>query len=360
MKWFDGLSVMNKLLLSFAVVIVITACVGGTGVMALSKLHGLTEEIGERHMDGLYWIEEANKHKLNTDLAAANLTFADDAGKEKLKQNIVASLANMHRALDSTRPTLVSADGIALFDAAVKRVAAWEDIVQMQIGAKPMPVAVDQMGLIAQAIAASEEARGAFERLAEFKRQRATDAQKTSAAEYESMRLVMISLVLGSIVAAAALATRDRAGGSRRNSAANRLTRCRSPIESRPAISRARRDPRGRRQAACCSPRATCASGWRTSSAGISDSSESILMASRRNRAGQHRSVAAHRGAGGRAAGNGVEHAGTDVDREAERRERAAGGRARARRVGSVGARQRPRGRCGRNDARVWRPARSA
>ena len=206
MKWFDGLSVMNKLLLSFAVVIVITACVGGTGVMALSKLHGLTEEIGERHMDGLYWIEEANKHKLNTDLAAANLTFADDAGKEKLKQNIVASLANMHRALDSTRPTLVSADGIALFDAAVKRVAAWEDIVQMQIGAKPMPVAVDQMGLIAQAIAASEEARGAFERLAEFKRQRATDAQKTSAAEYESMRLVMISLVLGSIVAAAALA----------------------------------------------------------------------------------------------------------------------------------------------------------
>src|SRR5579864_2584847 len=83
MKWFDGLSVMNKLLLSFAVVIVITACVGGTGVMALSKLHGLTEEIGERHMDGLYWIEEANKHKLNTDLAAANLTFADDAGKEK-------------------------------------------------------------------------------------------------------------------------------------------------------------------------------------------------------------------------------------------------------------------------------------
>jgi methyl-accepting chemotaxis protein len=207
MKWFDRLSVMNKLLLSFAVVIVITACVGGTGVLALSKMHALTEEIGARHLDGVYWVEEANKHKLNTDLAAANLTFADDTGKEKLKQGMSASLASMHRALDNTHATIVSADGIALFDAAAKRAVAWEEIVQMQMGVKPMPVALDQMGLIQQAIAASEETRMAFERLADFKRQRATEAQRKSTAEYESMRLVLISLVIGSMVAAGLLAT---------------------------------------------------------------------------------------------------------------------------------------------------------
>ena len=197
---------MNKLLLSFAVVIVITACVGGTGVLALAKMHGLTEDISVHHMDGLYSVEEANKHKLDTDLAAANLTFADDAGKEKLKQNITASLASMHRALDNTRATVSSAEGIALYDDAAKRAAAWEDIVLMQTGAKPRPAAIDQMGLIEQAIAASGETRVAFERLVDFKRRSATEAQKASAAEYESMRIVMISLVLGSIVAAGLLA----------------------------------------------------------------------------------------------------------------------------------------------------------
>ncbi|SAL31041.1 methyl-accepting chemotaxis protein [Caballeronia humi] len=206
MKWFDRLSVMNKLLLSFAVVIVITACVGGTGVLALAKMHGLTEDISVHHMDGLYSVEEANKHKLDTDLAAANLTFADDAGKEKLKQNINASLASMHRALDNTRATVSSAEGIALYDDAAKRAAAWEDIVLMQTGAKPRPAAIDQMGLIERAIAASGETRVAFERLVDFKRRSATEAQKASAAEYESMRIVMISLVLGSIVAAGLLA----------------------------------------------------------------------------------------------------------------------------------------------------------
>src|SRR5689334_7297185 len=181
MKWFDRLSVLSKLLLSFAVVILFTACVGATGVVSLAKMNGLIDDIGERHMDGLYWVEEVNKHKLNTDLAAANLTFADDAGKAKLKEGMSASLESMHRAFAQMRPTIRSADGIALYDAASKSVAAWEDIVLMQMGKKPMPVDVDQMGLIARAIAASEKARDALERLADFKRQRATEARENAA-----------------------------------------------------------------------------------------------------------------------------------------------------------------------------------
>ncbi|SAK52103.1 methyl-accepting chemotaxis sensory transducer [Caballeronia pedi] len=206
MKWFDRLSVLSKLLLSFAVVILFTACVGVTGVVSLAKMNGLIEEIGDRHMDGLYWVEEANKHKLNTDLAAANLTFADDAGKDKLKEGMSASLDSMHRAFENLRPTMRSAESIALYDTASKSVAGWEDIVLMQMGKKPMPVDVDQMGLIARAIAASEKARDSLERLADFKRKRATDARRDAASEYETMRIVMLALVFGAMVAGALLA----------------------------------------------------------------------------------------------------------------------------------------------------------
>jgi len=206
MKWFDRLSVLSKLLLSFAVVILFCACVGVTGVVSLAKMNGLIEEIGERHMDGLYWVEEVNKHKLNTDLAAANLTFADDTGKAKLKEGMSASLDSMHRAFELMRPTMHSAEGIALYDTASKSVAAWEDIVLMQMGRKPMPIDVDQMGLIARAIAASEKARDSLERLADFKRKRATDARRDAASEYETMRIVMLALVFGAMVAGALLA----------------------------------------------------------------------------------------------------------------------------------------------------------
>jgi methyl-accepting chemotaxis protein len=206
MNWFDRLSVLSKLLVSFAVVIVFTACVGGTGVLALAKMNGLIEEIGDRHMDGLYWAEEVNKNKLDTDLDAANLTFADAAGKAKLKQDMAASLSAMHRGFEQMKPTIISADGQALYDKAAQSVAAWEDIILMQMGDKPMPANLDQMGLVQRAIAASGEARAALENLANFKRKRATDARNHAADEYGTMRLVMLALVVGAMAAGALLA----------------------------------------------------------------------------------------------------------------------------------------------------------
>lgn len=152
MKWFDRLPMIGKLLLS------------------LARMNGLIEEIGELHMDGfLYWVEEANKNKLNMDLDAANLTLADDAGKTRLKAKMAASLVSMHRAFEQLRPAIIFAEGLALYDNAAKAVGAWEDIVQMQTSTKPMPIDVDQMGLVSCAIAASETAHVALERLADFK-----------------------------------------------------------------------------------------------------------------------------------------------------------------------------------------------
>ena len=76
----------------------------------------------------------------------------------------------------------------------------------MQMGTKPMPIDVDQMGLIARAIAASEKARESLERLVDFKRERATVARSNAASEYATMRVVMLALVFGAMVAGGVLA----------------------------------------------------------------------------------------------------------------------------------------------------------
>ncbi len=162
------------------------------------NVNGLIEEIGDRHLDGLlYWVEEVNKDKLNTDLVATNLTFADDAGKAKLKPDMSTSLGEMHRALDNVSPSIISTQGRVLYDKMTQSVAAWEEIIQIQMGTKPMPAGGDQMDLVARAIAASEDARGALERLANFKRQRANEARNHADDEYATMRLVMLALVAG-------------------------------------------------------------------------------------------------------------------------------------------------------------------
>ena len=149
MKWFERMTVLQSLLLAFAIVIGFCAVVGATGLMTLASMHDLTNEIGSRHMDGLYWMEEANRNKIDADLAAANLGYAeDDAGRQRLDASIVASLKSMHDAYDRYRATLSTSKGQALFDEVLRKSAVWEEIVHQQIGAEPIPAGVDNKELV--------------------------------------------------------------------------------------------------------------------------------------------------------------------------------------------------------------------
>ena len=206
MSRFDRLSVLKKLLLSFAFLIMFGACLGGTGIVALAKMHGIASEIGAQHLDGIYYLGEATRNKLNSDLAAANLSFADDAGREKLKAGIRESLGNMHRALDQARATITTQDGQALYEQIITRAAEWEAIVQMEVGARPMPAGMDQAELVRQAINASERLRDSMMKLGDQKRALAVDAQHRAADEFETMRWIMIALVAGSIATGGVMA----------------------------------------------------------------------------------------------------------------------------------------------------------
>ncbi|WP_345812594.1 methyl-accepting chemotaxis protein [Paraburkholderia sp. PREW-6R] len=208
MKWFDRMTVFRKLLLAFAVVIGFCVVIGGTSLSTLSSLHGITEAIADKHMNGLYWMEEANRHKIDSDLAAANLGYAaDDAARQKLKDGIVASLKDMHSAYDRYRLTAQAGKGQDMFEEVMNKSAAWESIVHQQIGVEPIPAGVDNNELVRRAIAASEALRDRITALIDYRRQQANEAQQQATNDYRHMRVAMIVLVLGAIVAGMLLAT---------------------------------------------------------------------------------------------------------------------------------------------------------
>jgi methyl-accepting chemotaxis protein len=201
MKWFDRMTVLRKLLLAFALVTGFGVVTGVAGITALSALHELTDAIGGRYMDGLYWMEEANRHKVDTDLAAANLGYAaDDAGRQRLKDEIVVSLKEMHSAFDRYTATITTGKGQVLLDDVLKANTVWEGIVRQQIGLDPIPAGVDNAELVRRAIAASVAMRERITVVIEYRRQRAIDAQAEATTRYERMRLVMTTLVLASMI----------------------------------------------------------------------------------------------------------------------------------------------------------------
>ena len=207
MKWFERMTVLKSLVLAFSIVIGFCAVLGVTGLMTLSSMHDLANEISSRHMDGLYWMEEANRNKIDADLAAANLGYAEDeAGRQRLDSNIVASLKNMHDAYDRYRSTISTPRGEQLFDQVQSKSAAWEEIVHQQIGAEPIPAGVDNKELVRRAIAASEALRDQIVQVIDYRRQQASDAQQQVAASYQLMRIVLSALVLGALVVGMLLA----------------------------------------------------------------------------------------------------------------------------------------------------------
>jgi methyl-accepting chemotaxis protein len=158
-------------------------------------------------MDGLYWMEEANRSKIDTDLDAANLGYApDDAARQKLKDDIVASLKSMHDGYARYRETMVGGDGQALYDEVLRKSDAWQAIVHQQIGSQPIPPGVDNTELVRRAIAASEALRDKIVLLIDYRRKQANAAQREAGAEYASMRVVWSLLVLASMTVGTAFA----------------------------------------------------------------------------------------------------------------------------------------------------------
>jgi methyl-accepting chemotaxis protein len=208
MKWFDRMTVFRKLLLSFGIAISFCLVVGATGLSTLSTMNNATEQIGNLHMKGLYWLEEANRSKLTADLGASNLGYAaDDAARQRLKDGIAGSLKDMHDAFDKYQPTMVTSRGRDMFADVTRKAADWETIVHQETGLSAPPADIDHAELVRRAIASSEALRDSIAALVDYRRESAVEAQKAAADTYGEMRIVMAAMMLASLAAGALLAS---------------------------------------------------------------------------------------------------------------------------------------------------------
>jgi methyl-accepting chemotaxis protein len=208
MKWFDRMTVFRKLLLAFAVVIGFCVVIGGASLRTMSSMHDIADLICDKHMDGLYYLEEANRNKIDADLAAANLGFAsDDAGRQKQKDRIVDSLKHMHESYDLYRGTIATPKGRDMFEEVQAKSKVWEGIVDQQIGAAPIPAGVDNNELVRRAIEASEALRDRITTLINYRREQGNAAQAEATTDYQHMRITMLVLIAAAIVAGGVLSS---------------------------------------------------------------------------------------------------------------------------------------------------------
>ena len=207
MKRLDSMTVLGKLLLAFAVVIGLGMIVGGVGVWGLATMHGIAADLGTSQMDGLFAIEETNKHRLDADLSGANLGFAADAAaKQKLQQRMSDALVNIHQDLDRFGATVDADEGRAIVADVRAKEQAWDRYIQIQIGTRPMPAGMDQSSMVQGVIAASDALRESLEAAIRYKHKVASDSVAESTARFESMRAIMFAFMLASLFAGGALA----------------------------------------------------------------------------------------------------------------------------------------------------------
>lgn len=206
MRWVDNLTVQNRLLASFAISVLLTVAVGAAGILSLAKMQRTVITISGDDLDGLYWLEEANKQQLAISLAASNYSEADSSGKERLRTTAIYSIRAMHSALENVAPTNKSASSNAIFAEILSSSAGWESLVEIYLGVRTMPEDVDRKELIRRAMVASGQARDALSRLIVYKRESAASDQQLVLSDYRAMRLLMLALMGTSVIVGGTLA----------------------------------------------------------------------------------------------------------------------------------------------------------
>jgi methyl-accepting chemotaxis protein len=193
------LTVLQKLLATFGAVAVIGAACGVVGIVTLSRMYGLTREVAQDQVQGIYLLSEIARNKLSTDLDAANLGYAKtDEVKQHLIDDIRVKLNAMEQAMRQYGAIAGQTDeGQALFAELQRTNDAWEPIVRQEAGFSPLqPQYADHDLLVHDAIASSEKMKSAIAALAAYRKQRADAAAGNASDLYGHMSILLSTLVL--------------------------------------------------------------------------------------------------------------------------------------------------------------------
>jgi methyl-accepting chemotaxis protein len=206
MKWFNDMKIGTKLFAAFIIVGIITAVVGYIGVQSLGTVADITASLYDKEALGILYVKQANVDLIHMGRAEKDLLLSDSAEhRDHYKQRIASDVAHVNEDIEKLRPLLHTDMGkqlISNFDDAWKERQDANNRVVELVMKEPMP---QKRASVELSLGEGRDKANATEDvltgLSAVKEEVARKAQETAGQTYRSRRILMLSLVVGGVLA---------------------------------------------------------------------------------------------------------------------------------------------------------------
>lgn len=195
-----NLKIGTRLIAGFSLVVLLTAAVGALGIVNLSRVNALSDQMYQREMSALESIQNANLNLAYAGRSLRSVLLATSQGeRDAASSQVQKALEAMHISIDQARPSFDSAESRAQLDTLGVLSSRYERVLGEVLalsGTRELMTPSEIAPLLAQLQDHGSETDAAMGTLVSVKRERAGLANQEITDIYQSSRLEMIVLVL--------------------------------------------------------------------------------------------------------------------------------------------------------------------
>ncbi|UVW29472.1 methyl-accepting chemotaxis protein [Massilia sp. H6] len=206
---FKKMKVGTRLIAGFLVVTLLGAIVAAIGIYNMSQISERTESLYQKELLGISYVKEANINLVSLGRAVRTMMLSStDKDRQAASAGIDAARAGLKLNLDKARPLFYTDSGKRLFALLDVEVRTYESHVAQAATlaqADALQESRASVDYLFGAAAAGTAADARMTELTKVKEQNAGDAAAAVASLYQSSRLLMIMLVVGSVAVGVAI-----------------------------------------------------------------------------------------------------------------------------------------------------------
>lgn len=205
MKWYCDLKIGVKLLSAFTLLSVITAVVGIMGINNMGRINNMAERIYNNDLLGLSYIKETNINLVSMDRAQKNMLLASSVSeREKQKTKMAEYKTKVFDSLDKAKGLFYTTKGknmVAKAEDALNDYTKASQIVVAAASSEDVSKRRHSVDLSSGiGLEKADAADAVLSELTKLKEEFAKNGADETQSIYQTSRLLMILLVLGSII----------------------------------------------------------------------------------------------------------------------------------------------------------------
>jgi methyl-accepting chemotaxis protein len=196
-----NLKIGIRLIAGFTLVVILTAVVGALGIINLGKVNELSDQMYEREMSALSYMQTANLNLVYAGRHLRSSLLATNAEeRDRTTVQVQEALKAMHENIDKARSSFNSPESLAQLETLTKELAGYEQaalhVLDVNKASGKFLDASDVISLLPALRAQSNAADETIGKLVDQKQQRALEANEAISTIYLESRMQMIVLVL--------------------------------------------------------------------------------------------------------------------------------------------------------------------